>query len=455
MKIPAELLAKYDRPGPRYTSYPTAPQWSASFGPADYRACLQRAGSHEAPLSLYVHVPFCASMCWFCGCNVIISRDEHKQHDYVDLVLREAALAREAMGRARPVVQHHWGGGTPTSLRPDECRRLFAGLCALFPLAPDAEVSIEVDPRVTTPEHLTALRQSGFNRISMGVQDFDPKVQEAIHRVQSIEQTRAIVDGARALGFVSANLDLVYGLPHQTLDGFRRTIGEALAIGPDRVACYSYAHVPWLKKHQSVIPEDALPLGADKLALYLAALQDFTDAGYVPVGMDHFARSSDELAQALGTKRLHRNFMGYTVQPASEMVSFGITAISEVDGAFAQNHKPLGEWARHVESGELPVERGLQRSADDEARRAIILDLMCRFRCAFADHGGTAAFRATYAKELAALVPMAQDGIVELHDDAIAVTELGRVFVRNVCMAFDAYLDQAKAGTGPRYSRTV
>lgn len=454
--VPKELLARYDRPGPRYTSYPTAPVWSESFGSVQYQERLAAAGRRQdEPLSIYVHIPYCASMCWYCACSVVISKDKDKGDDYVDTVLQEAQLVRKYLGAERQVVQHHWGGGTPTSLRPATIKRLFAGLDQLFPLRPGSEASVEVDPRVTTPEHLEALAEVGINRVSMGVQDFDLEVQQAIHRMQSVEQTKAIVDVARQLHFHSANVDLVYGLPFQTPERFARTLQHIADIGPDRVACYSYAHVPWLKKHQQLIPESSLPRGEDKLALYRMALEFFQAHGYEPIGMDHFARATDELAIASREGRLHRNFMGYTTFPASDMLSFGVTSIGEVDGAFTQNLKEVPEWRARVEAGELPVHRGHRRSAADSARRAIILDLMCRFRLRFDQHGGADQFRADYADELVRLRPMIDDGLCSIDADGITVTPTGRLLVRNLCMVFDAYLGATGSPSSGRFSRTV
>ena len=319
-----ELLAKYDRPGPRYTSYPTAPAWCDDFGPVDYAERLRESGKSSTPMSLYVHIPYCESMCYFCGCSTVITQRHDKEAPYVDAVLREARLVRETMGNSRTVAQHHWGGGTPTFLSPEHLAKLYRGIDELFPTAADAEVSIEVDPRITTHEQLAMLADLGFNRVSMGVQDFNPEVQKAIHRVQSFEKTESLVQSARALGFRSVNLDLIYGLPHQTEASFAATLEQFHELNADRIACYGYAHVPWLKKHQRVIPESALPTGADKLALYLVALESFLERGYVAIGMDHFARPDDELAIAAESGTLHRNFMGYSTHPADDMVSFGM-----------------------------------------------------------------------------------------------------------------------------------
>ncbi len=455
MKFSAELFEKYDKPGPRYTSYPTAPSWHDDFGPDGHRTSLEEASQDRGSgLSLYVHIPFCERLCVYCGCATVITRRLERGGPYVDRVLREAQMVRDVLGEDRPVLQHHWGGGTPTFLEPEDLGRLAEGLMALFPLGPGAEVSIEVDPRVTTPAQLEVLRRCGFNRVSMGVQDFDPRVQEAINRVQSFEQTRDLVLAARDLGYESVNLDLVYGLPHQEQASFERSIEKTLELQPDRVACYGYAHVPWLRKHQLAIPQDTLPSGREKLQLYLAALQAFVSLGYEPIGMDHFAKREDGLFAAADDGSLHRNFQGYTTHAAEDLVGFGVTAISEVAGAFAQNAKALKDWEASVDAGRIPTVRGLRRSAEDEARRAVILDLMCRFRLRFADHGGGDAFRAKYGDALEVLAPMQADGLLSIDHEGIAVSELGRMFVRNICMPFDAYLGR-KAPEKPMYSRTV
>jgi oxygen-independent coproporphyrinogen-3 oxidase len=406
-------------------------------------------------MSLYVHLPFCRSMCFYCGCSVIISRDPKSGDRYVEEVLKEAALARTILSANRPVVQHHWGGGTPTFLQPEQIERLFRGLLSIYPHTDDAEISIEVDPRVTTVRQLEVLRECGFNRISMGVQDFDAEVQEAINRIQPYELTRDLVVASRELGFASVNLDMVYGLPHQTPKKFATSIEQVLSLRPDRLACYGYAHVPWLKKHQEVISVEDLPRGADKLDLYLLSLNAFQDAGYEAIGMDHFALPEDGLVKAANTGQLHRNFMGYATHKAEDMLSFGVTSISEIAGAFAQNVKQLNQYREHLNAGRLPVERGMRRSSEDEQRRAIILDLMCRFRLDYADHGGAESFCERYQTALQALAPFEQDGLIELDAKGIRVTPLGRLFVRNVAMPFDAYLEQLRSAKKPMFSRTV
>ncbi|MFT7534081.1 MAG: oxygen-independent coproporphyrinogen-3 oxidase [Hyphomicrobiaceae bacterium] len=456
LDVPHELLSRYDQPGPRYTSYPTAPVWSQEFGPDEHRESLVRANEQDGKgMSLYVHLPFCRSMCFYCGCSVIIARDPKNGDRYVGEVLQEAALARTTLQANRPVVQHHWGGGTPTFLTPEQLERLFKGLLAIYPHTPDAEISIEVDPRVTSVRQLEVLRECGFNRISMGVQDFDEEVQKAINRIQPYEQTRDLVQASRSLGFASVNLDLVYGLPHQTAEKFADSIQKVLGLRPDRLACYGYAHVPWLKKHQEVISVEDLPRGSDKLDLYLLSLNAFQDAGYEAIGMDHFALPEDGLVKAANSGNLHRNFMGYATHQAEDMLSFGVTSISEVAGSFAQNVKQLNQYREHLDAGRLPVERGMRRSEDDEKRRAIILDLMCRFSLDYDAHGGAEAFRQQYGSAMAAMTPLAKDGLIELDDRGIRVTPIGRLFVRNVAMPFDVYLEKQRQAKKPMFSRTV
>lgn len=458
VQVPVELLTKYDKPGPRYTSYPTAPCWS-EFTATDYKERLRAAAARGyEPISLYVHLPFCESLCWFCGCSVVITQKHDRSEAYVGRVLKEATMVREAMGCGRPVAQFHWGGGTPTFLPPEQITRLYTGLNELFPNTADAEISIEVDPRVTTTEQLETLSGLGFNRISMGVQDFNPEVQKAINRMQSFEMTRDLVEASRELGFQSVNLDLIYGLPFQIEQAFRRTLDQIIQIGPDRIACYSYAHVPWLKKHQRVISEETLPEPAVKLNLYRTALDVLQDAGFVMIGMDHFAQQDDELAVAASTGSLHRNFQGYSTHPAEEMLSFGVTAIGEVDRAFVQNLKTLPEWEREVDAGHLPSSRGLRRSDSDEERRRMILDLMCKFRLVFDEHGGNEDFRRRFAIELEELKQLSEDGLIEITEDRLQVTQLGRLMIRNIAMVFDEWLRRDRQGNDAprtRFSRTV
>lgn len=455
----ADLLARYDRPGPRYTSYPTAVEFHEGFGPERYLEKLEAASARpEAPLAAYVHLPFCAERCTFCGCNVIITRDAALADDYVRQLDREVGLVAAPLGRRRRLAQLHWGGGTPTHLAPDALRRVWDLLMARFELAPDAEVAIEVDPRVTSPEQARVLVELGFNRVSMGVQDFDPAVQVAINRFQTLEQTADLHARFRDLGVPSINFDLVYGLPRQSPESFRATVERTLALRPDRVAVYSYAYVPWKEANQNrILPED-LPPREVKFELFGIAHDRFTAAGYVQIGMDHFALPTDALARAARAGKLYRNFMGYTTQPADDSVGFGVSAIGDLGGAFAQNTKKLNRYRDLLARGVPPVERGFERSADDDLRRDVIQALMCTFhldvRALERRHGID--FETTFADALTELDagPVAH-GFVRRTPEAIEVTEAGRLFVRNVCMPFDAYLAKHEAGPKPTFSRTV
>ncbi len=456
--VTAERLARYDRPGPRYTSYPTAVEFHEGFTAERYLAKLDEAARRPAePLALYVHLPFCAERCSFCGCNVIITRQRGVAERYLDHLEREIDLVADRLGERTDVVQLHWGGGTPTYLNVAEMQRLWDVLTRRFRLASGSEVALEVDPRVTTPEHVALLQRLGFNRVSMGVQDFDPAVQDAIGRNQTYAQTRALHERLRAAGTPSINFDLVYGLPQQTPDSFRHTIERTIALRPDRVAVYSYAFVPWIKAHQKQIHLEDLPPREVKLALFGIAFELFTAAGYVQIGMDHFALPSDSLARAARERTLHRNFMGYTTHPADDSIGFGVSAIGELGGAFAQNTKKLTRYEEAVKRGVPPVERGFERSRDDTIRRDVIQSLMCNFhldvRAVERTHGID--FADYFADALAELEagPIAH-GFVRLTPDAVEVTDEGRLFVRNVCMTFDAYLKRHEGET-KRFSRTV
>ena len=456
--VTAERLARYDRPGPRYTSYPTAVEFHEGFTAERYLAKLDEAARRPAePLALYVHLPFCAERCSFCGCNVIITRQRGVAERYLDHLEGEIDLVADRLGERTDVVQLHWGGGTPTYLNVAEMQRLWDVLTRRFRLASGSEVALEVDPRVTTPEHVALLQRLGFNRVSMGVQDFDPAVQDAIGRNQTYAQTRALHERLRAAGTPSINFDLVYGLPQQTPESFRDTIERTIALRPDRVAVYSYAFVPWIKAHQKQIHLEDLPPREVKLALFGIAFELFTAAGYVQIGMDHFALPSDSLARAARERTLHRNFMGYTTHPADDSIGFGVSAIGELGGAFAQNTKKLTRYEEAVKRGVPPVERGFERSRDDIIRRDVILSLMCNFhldvRALERRHGID--FADYFADALAELEagPVAH-GFVRLTPDAVEVTDEGRLFVRNVCMTFDAYLKRHEGET-KRFSRTV
>jgi oxygen-independent coproporphyrinogen-3 oxidase len=455
----ASLLRQYDRPGPRYTSYPTAVEFNPSFDDEAYRRRLASAAAAESEaLSLYVHLPFCEARCTYCGCMVIITQKREVAVRYLDYLEREIALLAEALGNRRRVVQHHWGGGTPTYLTVEQIARLDATVRRHFDLDPDAEKAIEIDPRVTTREQLELLRSLGFNRLSMGVQDFTPDVQEAIGRHQTETLTRDLFEFARNIGFTSINVDLIYGLPKQQLDTFRRTLDSVVGLGPDRIAVYSYAHVPWLRPHQKTIDPATLPDAALKFELFGAAIETFLGDGYEPIGMDHFARPGDELAEAAAARRLHRNFMGYTTRPAADMVGVGVSSIGDVRGAFAQNEKKLPPYYAAIDAGRFPIERGYALSDDDLLRRYVITQLMCNFhldRAAVESRFGVE-FDRYFAPELeelgAAHGPVA-DGFLTIGREALEVTARGRLFVRNICMTFDKYLP-GHAGK-KIFSRTV
>lgn len=457
----AELIRRHDVPGPRYTSYPTAVSFHEGFGEAAYRERLARADARgDEPLSLYAHLPFCEARCLYCGCNVVISPRHEVSRPYLDHLVRELELLAAALPRRRRLSQLQWGGGTPTYYAMPELARLFGAVRSHFTFTADAEIGIEVDPRVTSPEQVDGLAALGFNRISAGVQDFAPEVQAAIGRRQSVAQTRALVDRARAAGFRSVNLDLIYGLPRQSAGGFACTLESMLELRPERVAVYSFAYVPWLKGHMRRIDPASLPDPGQKLELLAQAYDAFTSAGYRAIGMDHFALPGDELARAADAGTLSRNFMGYTVQSARDLVGVGISAIGEVEDAFVQNVKKLTDYATAVAAGRLPVERGYALDEDDRVRRVIIREIMCNARLDFAAiedrFGGD--FERDYAAELAALGrpggPIA-DGLLERAPGGLRVTERGRPFVRVVAMAFDRHLRTATSGEKPVFSRTV
>jgi len=451
------LLEKYDRPGPRYTSYPTAPHFSSEFDEVAYRKRLRIASKRaEEPLSMYVHLPFCEERCTFCGCNVVISPRRGPEAPYLEAVEAELDLLQKALAPRKTLSQIHWGGGTPTYLSPDQCQQLFAAITSRFDLTHDAEIALEIDPCVTSMEHLGTLRRLGFNRLSMGLQDLDPAVQEAVQRVQPLELTREHVEEARRLGFRSVNIDLIYGLPLQTEGSFRRTVRQVIEeLAPDRVACFSYAHVPWIKPHQTKLEGSPIPGGWEKFRLFVGAAEEFTGAGYRFVGFDHFAQPGDELARALDEDRVHRNFMGYTVQPASDQIGVGVTSIGDVGGAFAANEKKLARYQKTLVDGRLPIERGVLRTPEDELRRAVINRIICALKFDFdwVEQEFAVETRTHFADALEALGSMAADGLVEIDDRGIRVTNRGRFFLRNLCMPFDSYL--GTAGDGPVYSRTV
>jgi oxygen-independent coproporphyrinogen-3 oxidase len=454
-----ELVRKYDRPGPRYTSYPTAPNFTPAVGAAAYAAALRASNagdSHGGPpadLSLYVHLPFCRHLCTFCGCTMVVRRDPARSFLYLDKLERELDRVAPLVARSRQVRQVHFGGGTPTFLPPAALDRLIRMLKARFSFADDAELGIEVHPNATRREHLEALAAHGWNRISVGIQDFDEEVQRAIRRVQPYELTRRVIEDARALGFRSVNADLIYGLPHQTVERFAATVATLLGLVPDRIACYNFAFLPERMRHQRLLPAGALPGPAEKLAILARAIRDLTAAGYVFIGFDHFARPDDELAAAQRAGTLHRNFQGYTTRRGLDLLAFGVSAISSVGRCYAQNAPGLAAYEAAAGAGQLATVRGVVMSDDDLLRRELIMELASQFRVRkrpLEERFGID-FDRTFAGALAALAPMAADGLVELFADRLEVTPRGRPLLRNLCMPFDAYLE----GGRTLFSRTV
>lgn len=454
--ISADLLKKYDRPGPRYTSYPTVPQWHTDFGSKEYRAALKRAAMHpREALALYVHIPFCAERCHYCGCNVVISKKPEIVEPFLAWLKEELSMVSAALGGRRRLIQLHWGGGTPTYLTAQEMELLFAHVTEFFDLDTDAEVAIEVDPRVTSREQIRTLQKLGFNRVSMGVQDLDPTVQHAIGRNQTQEETQQLIDWCRDSGFHGVNFDLIYGLPAQTLESWERTVRCVIDMNPDRLAVYGYAHLPKSIKHQAKMDAGRMPTPDLKLQLAALARQLLEDSGYIPIGMDHYARPNDELSIALRDGRLHRNFMGYTTIADSQVIGIGPSAISYVGNAYAQNEKRLFKYYRMIGNGDVPTCAGHVLTEDDLIRRWVIEQLMCNLRLSFKEMNNRfgIVFEDYFVREAGELEGLCADGFLDQSDEGLKITPLGQVFIRNIAMVFDVYLNKSDASI--RYSRTV
>ncbi len=442
--IPDELLRRFDVPGPRYTSYPTADRFVEAFTESDYVQALEqrRAGSMALPLSLYVHVPFCESVCYYCACNKVITRHHSRAAEYLRYLTREVELQVAHVGKGQSVSQLHLGGGTPTFLSDAELQDLMAMLRRHFTLVPGGEYSVEVDPRTVTEERLKSLARMGFNRLSFGVQDFDPAVQKAVHRIQPAEQVFALVAAARRIGFESVNVDLIYGLPLQTPESFKRTLAQVNELRPDRIALYGYAHLPSRFKPQRRISAAELPSAGDKLTMLSMSLDALMDAGYVYVGMDHFALPNDALAVAKRQGRLHRNFQGYSTQPDCDLIALGVSAIGRIGATYSQNAKTLEEYRDLLDQGRLPIVRGLALTRDDLLRRAVIMSLMCQGEVQFEsiELGHLIDFRSYFARELEVLDGLAAHGLVRLSTSGVQVTEAGWFLVRAIAMVFDKNL---------------
>ncbi|MFN0164411.1 MAG: oxygen-independent coproporphyrinogen III oxidase [Burkholderiales bacterium] len=457
LDIDRDLIRRYDMLGPRYTSYPTADRFVEAFDGVAHAAWMEKRGIGGVvrPLSLYAHIPFCASICYYCACNKVVTRDHGRSAKYLRYLEREVELRAALLGAERHVTQLHLGGGTPTFLSHEEMRTLMRMLRGNFDIDRNCEISIEVDPRSIAPDTMQQLADLGFNRVSIGVQDTDPAVQQAINRIQSVEMTMAALSAARSAGFGSINFDLIYGLPRQTLETFSRTLEHVLDAAPDRVALYGYAHLPTRFKPQRRIAEADMPTGETKLNLFLLALERLQAAGYVYIGLDHFAKPGDELAVALRTGRLHRNFQGYTTQPDCDLIAIGISAISRVGPTYSQNVYSLDDYYDCLDQSRLPVVRGIELTADDLARRAVIMALMCQGEVSFESIAiaHLIDFREYFAPELAELAPLLREGLLEIEPGEIRVTRRGRFFLRAICMPFDRYLrvDLARS----RYSKII
>lgn len=454
VKLDPQLLAlveKYNQPGPRYTSYPTALQFTPDV---DKSALLSAIGKETGPLSLYVHLPFCESLCWFCGCTTVITLNHSMADEYLDLLEKEVALLEPHLGGTRHAAQVHFGGGTPSFLSPTQIRKLGTILKRVFTIDKTTEFGVELDPRCVTREHVTAFCELGMNRASMGVQDCNPEVQKAIHRIQPTEQNVQSLQWLREHGVTSVNIDLIYGLPKQTTLSFGETLDEVIGYNPDRFAVFSYAHVPWMKPSQKILERTGLPSPDTKLAMLALITEKLTDAGYEYVGMDHFAKAKDELTVAQKAGTLQRNFQGYSTHGGAQILALGMSAISQTAGTYRQNLKSLDAYRKAILEGHPPIERGYILTEEDTLRRSVIMQLMCNNRLDFSAFDAKCtegSFKQHFSRELENLAPLAADGLLKLHSDHIEVTQWGRYLIRNIAMHFDSYFT-----AGPkRHARTI
>lgn len=449
-----DLIQKYDRPAPRYTSYPPATELSEAFTESDFRAAIAASNARQTPLSLYFHIPFCQSACYFCGCNVIVSGNKNIAKPYLEYLTRELEQAASLIDTERPVLQLHWGGGTPNYLDQEQVEYLWSVINRHFKLDAGAEISIEVNPRYLDQNYIYFLRDLGFNRISFGIQDFNPQVQEAVNRVQPESLLVNAMGWIRSADFESVNVDLIYGLPHQTLQTFRDTVRKTIDLHPDRIAIFNFAYVPWMKPVQRNLDLDAMPSPQEKLEILKMTIEELTGHGYLYIGMDHFAKLGDELAIAQSDRTLKRNFQGYTTKPETELFGFGATSISMLEDAYAQNHKQLRDYYAAIDAGQLPTCKGFRLSSADILRRDVIMRLMSHSELVKAEIEQKYGihFDSYFAPELEALKPLEADQLVRLSDDKIYITTMGRLVVRNIALVFDAYASN-RAET--RLSRTI
>ena len=449
-----ELIKKYDKPGPRYTSYPPATEFSESYGRDYFIKHLLKSNEGGKPLSLYFHIPFCENACWFCGCNVIINRIRGREIPYLQRMAKEIEYLKRYLDTSRPVIQLHWGGGTPNYLTTAQTEYLFSLIRENFEISPNAEISIEIDPRSITFNQIKLYKELGFNRISIGVQDFNPKVQKAINRIQPYPLLEKVMNWVRELGFTSINIDLIYGLPYQTPKSFEETVEKTITLNPDRIAVYNFAYVPWIKPLQRRIEKRALPSPQEKLQMLKTAIEGFTEAGYVYIGMDHFAKPNDELVIAQKAGKLWRNFQGYTTKKGVDLIGIGISSISMLERYYGQNYKTVRPYYEAIDVGLLPTYRGIELNDDDVVRREVITELICnfvldkkaieeKFRLDFDNY---------FESELKELKEMERDGLIHLGERFLKVTPLGRLLIRNICMVFDVY---TKRKVEKRFSRTI
>lgn len=447
-----QMIRKYDKAGPRYTSYPTAPMFHAGIGALDYASTLERVADDSAPLSLYIHIPFCNTVCYYCGCNKIVTKQYDRAAPYLELLLKEIDQVAAAMGNCkRPVTQLHFGGGTPTFMSNDQMRIIMDKLRQQFNFVgkDEGEFSIEIDPRECDENTVRVLQEIGLNRMSMGVQDFDPIVQKAVNRIQSKEETMRVLLEARQHGFESMNIDLMYGLPHQTVETFDRTLNTIIDFSPDRIALFNYAHLPHMFMPQRRIDETTIPTPQEKLNILEHSINKLLEAGYIFIGMDHFAKPDDELTIAQQQGKLYRNFQGYSTQADCDLIGFGVTSIGYVGGGFFQNHREMEAYAQEVENSKFPVFRGYVLSDEDHLRRQVIMRLMCDFALDYSQFENQFGinFKEHFADGLADLKEMSEDNLVELREDGLTVLPAGRLLIRNVAMTFDEYLQKKKEGT--------
>lgn len=458
------LIMRHDLAGPRYTSYPTAPQFSDEFGPSDLQSAINRSNQAQRPLSLYMHIPFCDTICYYCGCNKIVTANKKRAQPYLDSLHKEMEMLAKSVAPGRKVKQLHWGGGTPTYISHEQMRALMSHTKALFEFSENGEYSIELHPGTTDAETISLLKEVGFNRLSMGVQDFDPQVQTAVNRFNSVSEVKSLVDRARMEQFDSISMDLIYGLPFQSCKTLKETLDKVIQLGPDRLSLFNYAHLPHLFKSQKQMDASALPAAEEKLAMLHLAIDTLCSNGYQYIGMDHFAKPDDELCKAQYDGSLQRNFQGYATYGGCDMFAFGVSSISAIDNIFVQNHKDIPSYSKAIESGHLPISKGLELSQDDILRQHIINRLICQFELDFATIADqfNIDFEDYFSKALNDLKPLYDDGLLsELSTSGLKVSAAGRLLIRRVCMVFDAYLPAAQnssliaSSQQPRYSKII